>query len=39
MERCPEVISTAPVKMARRSPSSRSAIHPPGSEARYTQAP
>jgi hypothetical protein len=39
MERCPPVMSTAPMKMARCSPSSRSAIHPPGREARYTEAP
>ena len=34
MEMCPAEISTAPHRIARRRPSRRSAIHPPGRDAR-----
>ena len=36
IDRCPSAISTPPQKIERRRPSQRSAIHPPGSDARYT---
>jgi hypothetical protein len=38
IERCPNAMRIPPYQMARRSPRSLSAIHPPGSDVRYTQA-
>ena len=38
IEMWPAEIRIAPYKIARRKPSSRSATHPPGSDARYTLA-
>ena len=36
MERWPSAMSTPPHQIERRRPSQRSAIQPPGSDARYT---